>query len=96
MSRTFRDVLGGVLVEPLILAQVQKLMHQSNKPFSARLSLLAAVKDITLLLMPLLDDNSLEPMMPTQCMLLNHHNGEQKGQCRTCESDVTLAMRTSI
>jgi hypothetical protein len=73
MPRTFRDVLGGVLVKPLISAQVQKPMYQSDKPCTARLSLLAAVKYITLLLTPLLDDNSLKHMMPTQCMLLGHH-----------------------
>jgi hypothetical protein len=79
MLRTFRDGLGGVLVKPLISAQVQKPMHQSDKPFSARLSLLATVKYITLLLPPLLDDNFLKHMMPAHCMLLGHHMANRRG-----------------
>jgi hypothetical protein len=78
MLRTFRDLLGGVSVKPLISAQVQKPMHESDKPFSASLSLLAVVKYITLLLTPLLDDNSLKHMMPTHCMLLSHHMANRK------------------
>jgi hypothetical protein len=42
MPRTFcgTKMLGGVSVEPLISTLVQKTMHQSDKPFSVRLSLL--------------------------------------------------------
>jgi hypothetical protein len=78
MPMTFREMLGGVSVEPLILTQVHKTMHQSDKPFSVRLSLLATVKNITLLLTPLLDNNSLKHMVPTQCMLLSHHMANRR------------------
>jgi hypothetical protein len=78
MPRTFREMLGGVSVEPMILTQVQKTMHQSDKPFFVRLSLLVAVKNITLLLTPLLDNNSLKHMVPTQCMLLSHHMANRR------------------
>jgi hypothetical protein len=71
-------MLRRVAMQPLIAAQVYKTVHQAKEPFSARLSLLAAVKYITLMWTPLFDNDSLKQMMPSQCMLLGHHMSHRR------------------
>jgi hypothetical protein len=66
MPRKFRSMLSRIPVKPLIVAHVHKWMQQSDKPFFARLSLLALGEYMVLVLTPLLDDNSLKHMIPTR------------------------------
>jgi hypothetical protein len=64
MPRTRCDMLGGVTVQPLVTPKVQEPVHQTNKPFFVGFSLLASIKNKTLLQTPLLGNNSFEHVMP--------------------------------